>query len=146
MYDDNELWQSLFQCSHYRILNKYLWYQIFCAIWYIVGNRKFNSINISLILVTKWWKPMRLLLSQYTMTFKTWNEKMRVWYFDTPIPHQSYIIALLLLCSLCLTITSIPRRIIILCQNFKNMTFLALGKISLLSFPNLRRHRLNRNH
>jgi len=143
MYGDNELWQSLFQCSYYRILNKYLWYQIFCE---IVANMKFNSINISLILVTKCWKPKRLLLSQHTMTFKTWNEKMRVWYFDTPIPHQSYIIALLLLCSLCLTITSIPRRIIILCQNFENMTFLALGKISLLSFPNLRRHRLNRNH
>ena len=143
MYVDNELWQSLFQCSYYRILNKYLWYQIFCE---IVANMKFNSINISLILVTKCWKPKRLLLSQHTMTFKTWNEKMRVWYFDTPIPHQSYIIALLLLCSLCLTITSIPRRIIILCQNFENMTFLALGKISLLSFPNLRRHRLNRNH
>ena len=115
-------------------------------IWRIVANIKFNSINISLMLVTKCWKPKRLLLSQHTMTFKTWNEKMRVWYFDTPIPHQSYIIALLLLCSLCLTITSIPRRIIILCQNFENMTFLALGKISLLSFPNLRRHRLNRNH
>ena len=143
MYGDNELWQSLFQCSNYRISNKYLWYQIFCV---IVANMKFNSINISLILVTKCWKPKRLLLSQHTMTFKTWNEKMRVWYFDTPIPHQSYIIALLLLCSLCLTITSIPRRIIILCQNFENMTFLALGKISLLSFPNLRRHRLNRNH
>ena len=143
MYGDNELWQSLLQCSYYRILNKYLWYQIFCV---IVANIKFNSINISLILVTKCWKPKRLLLSQHTMTFKTWNEKMRVWYFDTPIPHQSYIIALLLLCSLCLTITSIPRRIIILCQNFENMTFLALGKISLLSFPNLRRHRLNRNH
>ena len=146
MYGDNELWQSLFQCSNYRILNKYLWYQIFCVIWRIVANIKFNSINISLMLVTKCWKPKRLLLSQHTMTFKTWNEKMRVWYFDTPIPHQSYIIALLLLCSLCLTITSIPRRIIILCQNFENMTFLALGKISLLSFPNLRRHRLNRNH